>query len=49
MLHFTSDDHFWYTNIIKFCKRPFASVEEMNEALVKTWNDIIRPEGTVTT
>lgn len=31
---FKSDTHFNHANIIDFCKRPFGSVEEMNEALI---------------
>ena len=47
MLYFTSDHHFWHTNIIRFCNRPFASVEEMNEALIRNWNEIVSPDDEV--
>jgi len=32
--HFISDTHFYHANIVEFCKRPFADVEAMNDALV---------------
>lgn len=38
---FTSDTHFNHTNIIKYCNRPFPNAEEMNEGLVKAWNDVV--------
>lgn len=43
----TSDLHFWHANIIKFCNRPFATVEEMNEVLISNWNAVVQPEDTV--
>jgi calcineurin-like phosphoesterase family protein len=39
MNFFTSDTHYGHANIIKYSSRPFSSVEEMNDALVKKIND----------
>jgi len=47
MIFFTSDHHFSHANVIKYCNRPFSSVEEMNEELVKRWNEAVKPEDTV--
>lgn len=47
MIYFTSDQHYWHANVIKYCNRPYADMQEMNEALVKNWNDIVKPEDTV--
>ena len=43
----TSDYHFSHANIIKYCDRPFESVEEMNEAIIKRHNERVKPEDTV--
>lgn len=32
---------------MKFCKRPFNSVEEMNEALIANWNNKVPEDGIV--
>lgn len=47
MTYFTSDEHFWHANVIKYCSRPHASVEDMNEDMIKKWNSVVKPEDTV--
>lgn len=46
-LFFTSDTHFWHSNIIKYCNRPFMDIEEMNEEIIKRWNDKIENDDLV--
>lgn len=46
-LFFTSDTHFSHAKVIEYSKRPFDSVEAMNEALIKNWNDRISKNDTV--
>lgn len=43
MYFFTADQHFGHKNIIKFCNRPFSSVEEMDDELIKRHNEIVKP------
>ena len=44
---FTSDLHFGHANIIEYSGRPFADVDEMNEALIERWNDAVQPDDLV--
>lgn len=41
----TSDTHFFHKNILKYQAhtRPFADVDEMNEALIERWNSCVKP------
>lgn len=45
----TSDSHFHHQNIIKYQpkERPFDSVEEMNEALIERWNEVVKPNDEI--
>jgi calcineurin-like phosphoesterase family protein len=44
---FTADHHFGHRNIIRYCGRPFADVEEMDRAMVESWNAAVRPGDAV--
>jgi len=41
-LFVTSDLHFQHNNIIKYCNRPFADKEEMNEYLIQEINSKVK-------
>jgi calcineurin-like phosphoesterase family protein len=44
---FTSDTHFRHKNIIKYCNRPFETVEVHDAALIRNWNACVQKEDTV--
>lgn len=46
-LWFTADSHFGHKNIIKYCDRPYDSVEEMDRDLIENWNDLVDKEDEV--
>lgn len=46
-VYFTADTHFGHANIIKYCNRPFADVEEHDQELVRRWNLVVPPDGVV--
>ena len=41
MTWFTADLHFGHTNVIRYSKRPFKTVQEMDETLFNNWNKTI--------
>ena len=46
-IYFTSDSHVNHSNIIKFCKRPFENIQEMNQELIRKWNEKVPKDGIV--
>ena len=42
-----SDSHFGHANIIKFCNRPFSSIEEMDQAMINNWNSVVSHDDIV--
>ena len=42
-----SDTHFHHTRIIEYCQRPFNTVEEMNQVIIKNWNQVIARDDIV--
>lgn len=45
--YFTADTHFGHAGARSLYRRPFATVRDMDAALVAAWNDIVLPEDTV--
>lgn len=44
---FTSDLHFGHQNILKFCKRPWKTTEDMDWNLIQNWNSVVKPDDLV--
>ncbi|MBP5230316.1 MAG: hydrolase, partial [Clostridia bacterium] len=47
MVYFIADTHFGHKNILRICGRPFETIEEMNETLIRNWNERVRGSDTV--
>ena len=45
----TSDTHFGHRNVLNFCPttRPYNTVEEMDDDIIRIWNTHVRPHDTV--
>lgn len=46
-LFLTSDSHLGHYHICKYCHRPFQSRSEMDQTLIKNWNEVVPEDGIV--
>lgn len=46
MYFFSADFHVHHANVLRYCNRPFDSVEEMNEELIRRHNEVVSPKDT---
>jgi calcineurin-like phosphoesterase family protein len=44
---YISDTHFSHENIIRYSKRPFTSIDEMNEFMIAEWNSTVKDHDIV--
>lgn len=42
MYFFTADEHYGHSRVIEYCNRPFKSVLEMDETLIKNSNSVVK-------
>lgn len=47
MIYFTSDQHFFHENIIKYCARPFKNAAEMNQTIIDNYCDVVTEKDEV--
>lgn len=40
---YVSDTHFGHANILSLCNRPFSSAGEMDNYMVRRWNEAVAP------
>lgn len=46
-IYITADQHFFHGNIIRYCNRPFRNYREMNEFMIRRWNEIVKKDDIV--
>lgn len=46
-IYFTSDTHFGHAAIVRHSHRPFVSLEDHDNTLIRNWNSVVRKGDTV--
>lgn len=46
-IFFTSDTHWFHPAILPLTNRPFKDSQEMTDSLIRNWNSVVPPDGTV--
>ena len=46
-IYYSADCHFSHANIINYTKRPFKDINEMNNEIVKRWNQKVKSDDLV--
>jgi calcineurin-like phosphoesterase family protein len=46
-IYFTADTHLGHKNILQHASRPFGSLREMDEELIRRWNAVVTAKDTV--
>lgn len=47
MNYYIADTHFRHSNILKFDSRPFFTIEEMEQEMIKNWNNAVTKDDVV--
>ena len=47
MNYYIADLHLGHVNVIKFDKRPFENIGEMEAEIIRRWNERVTPNDTV--
>lgn len=47
MYFWTADEHLGHKNIIKYCNRPFKSIEEMDDTIIRRHNEVVGEKDVV--
>ena len=42
----TGDTHYYHSNVIKYCNRPFKSETEMRNRMIENYNNVVPKDGT---